>query len=787
MVKYGKEFRKKQIGDYKNKYFNYKEYKQLIKKMVNDNLNSNDLNQTQNQINTFTEKLNIDLKKIFIYFVKDERILYKKINSHLYRRENYKDYQSQEFVAELYELYGISNNSLNLSSYVYYNIKAIFKILKKFNKKIIKDPNKDFKNDFIFSNIKEENSDLLYLYKFKIIDEVNILIEDLIKTLKKRFRFHMSLLGKVNTSSKQEKLNQNDDLYFQKFKDFYSKTKINLKLIDKNAFGFKFLFLPWNNYLKNKDELSSKLIKIKNNSINSSDISEKYSFEIPEQSLIDKIFFSKENIINIICTLIHTFLYMFTYSIVIPNNYYYLINEDGFSEKEKKAYLYYALIMVSVPIGTIISFTYETTCVKNSTKKPVILSLSLQILGNILYIIEVGIKNFHSVIILCLSRILIGLSAIRTTNKMYLANFLPKNKINIFINFFDICTMLGLGSGFIINLIFFDKVNLNIERFKIGNYICISLSIMLLLIDIFFFKEAKNKDFLKKISDIESILEENSIKEEIENDSKMVNEINSQLGDFNKKNNYDDTNLVTKNVFENINSAKKGLKSLIKSFIVFSTIVFTSKFINEFFFIITPLYCINNENDIIVKNILLYPPIILGVTCYIIPIIELIFYKISKIANEKTILFIIYIALLILNISKLVFVIFFEKNVDNLLKNPFFISAISLSIILARFVEKASSLFFSNIMPNEFNIFGINGNICINTISHIGRVLGAFLPFLLAYMDFHNANIIFYSIMTCFSLISFIIFTIYYNDLRIKAISRIIHQQKPKMEVVTEI
>jgi hypothetical protein len=455
MVKYGKEFRKKQIGDYKNKYFNYKEYKQLIKKMVNDNLNSNDLNQTQNQINTFTEKLNIDLKKIFIYFVKDERMLYKKINSHLYRRENYKDYQSQEFVAELYELYGISNNSLNLSSYVYYNIKAIFKILKKFNKKIIKDPNKDFKNDFIFSNIKEENSDLLYLYKFKIIDEVNILIEDLIKTLKKRFRFHMSLLGKVNTSSKQEKLNQNDDLYFQKFKDFYSKTKINLKLIDKNAFGFKFLFLPWNNYLKNKDELSSKLIKIKNNSINSSEISEKYSFEIPEQSLIDKIFFSKENIINIICTLIHTFLYMFTYSIVIPNNYYYLINKDGFSEKEKKAYLYYALIMVSVPIGTIISFTYETTCVKNSTKKPVILSLSLQILGNILYIIEVGIKNFHSVIILCLSRILIGLSAIRTTNKMYLANFLPKNKINIFINYFDICTMLGLGSGFLINLFFF--------------------------------------------------------------------------------------------------------------------------------------------------------------------------------------------------------------------------------------------------------------------------------------------------------------------------------------------
>ena len=190
--------------------------------------------------------------------------------------------------------------------------------------------------------------------------------------------------------------------------------------------------------------------------------------------MIDKIFFSKENIINIICTLIHTFLYMFTYSIIIPNNYYYLINEEGFDGKDNKPYLLYALIMVSVPIGTIISFTYETTLVKNSTKKPVILSLFLQILGNILYIIEVSIKD-HLITILCLSRILIGLSAIRTTNKMYLANFLPKNKINIFINIFDICTILRLGTVFIINFILFnneqieqkDKQKFIIERFKI--------------------------------------------------------------------------------------------------------------------------------------------------------------------------------------------------------------------------------------------------------------------------------------------------------------------------------
>ena len=781
MVKFGKEFRKKIIKDYENKYFNYKEYKKLIKSMLNSN--ENNLN---TKIDTFIQKLNTDLKKIFIYFVKDERILYKKINSHLYRRENYKDYQSQEFFAELFEIYGISNNSLNLSSYVYYNIKAIFKILKKFNKKIVKDPNKDIKNEYIFNNLKEENSDLLYLYKFKIIDEVNILIEDLIKTLKKSFRFHNSLLGKVNnTSSKQEMLNQNNYEYYQKFKDYYNKIKLNIKQIDKNAFDFKLLFLPWNDYLKSKDEISSKLIKIRNNSINSVEITEKDISYISGQNLMKKIFFSKENNINLICTLIHTILYMFTFSIIIPNNYNYLINEDGFKDKGEKTFLFYALIMVSVPVGTIISFTYETTCVKNSTKKPIILSLSLQILGNILYIIEVSKTDIHIIQLLCLSRIFIGLSAIRTTNKMYLANFLPKNEIKRFIIYFDVCTMFGLGSGFIINLFFIKNDKLDVIKFNIGNIICAILSILLLIFVIFFFKEAKSKNFLKEISDIEDITDDNSMKNDIEKDSKMVNDINTQLGDFNKKNKYDDTNLVTRTVFENITLAKKGLKSLIKSFIVFTTIVFTTKFINEFFFIITPLYCFDKNNE--VKDNLIYPCIILGITCYIMIFIEIIFYKISKIANEKTILFIFYITLLILNFSKLFFIIFYEKNSPHIIKNTFFIIAISFSIILSRFIEKASSLFFSNIIPNEFNIFGINGNICINTISHIGRVIAAFSPFLLTYMDFHKANLIYYSIMTIFSLISFIIFFIYYKDLRIKAISRIIHQQKPNLEVVTEI
>jgi hypothetical protein len=785
MVKFGKEFRTKQIEQYKNKYFNYKEYKQLIKSMINDLKVTNEIESKKNEFkNTFRTKINSDLKRIFIYFVKEERLLYKKINSHLYRRENYNDYQNKEYYAELYEIYEISNNSLNLSTYVYYNIKAIIKILKKFNKKIINNINIDFKYDYIANDLEGENSDLLYIYKFKIIDEVNILIEDLIKTLKKAFKFKKNLLGKI-TNSKDEKLNQNDEIYYQKFKDFYKRTKINIKLIDKISFNFTDLFKPWNIYLKNKDELTDKLMKIRNNSINSE---EDRSFSnIIEQKSINKFCCSKNILINVICTYFHTFLYMFSYSVIIPNNYYYLTELDNYKDN---AYLLYALIMVSVPIGTIISFSYETVCFKNSTKYSIIISLSLQILGNIMYIVEIQFEKHHMFYLLIISRVFIGLSAIRTTNKMYLANYLPKNNRKYYIIIFDICTMLGLGFGFLINIAFIELDIILKNNFNKGNIICTALSFFLLIFVIVFFKETKSDNILTKINEFDSISMETMSESELEKDSKMINDINQQLGNFNSQNKYDDTNLVSSSVIKNISSAKKGLKSLVKPFLVFSTTVFVSKFINEFFFIVTPLYSNDNEdgdntqvNLKHLKNVCL----LLGITCFIIPLIEIIFDKLSKKSTEKTIVYIVYITLLFLNVSKLVFIIIYEKNHSEIIKHPFFILAISFSIILSRFIEKASSLFFSNIFPNEFILCGMSGNMCINIISHIGRVIAAILPFLLHYFKFYTSNIIYYSIMLFFSLVSFIIFTIYYNDLRIKAISRVINQKKPKLEVTTEI
>ena len=77
-----------------------------------------------------------------------------------------------------------------MSKYVFYNLKCLLKILDKFDKKILGSKNKDeyIKNNYIISKLEDQNSDILYLINFKMLDEVNAIVEDLIKCLKDSFK-----------------------------------------------------------------------------------------------------------------------------------------------------------------------------------------------------------------------------------------------------------------------------------------------------------------------------------------------------------------------------------------------------------------------------------------------------------------------------------------------------------------------------------------------------------------------------------------------------------------------
>ena len=198
MAKFGKIIKEKNNnnGTYKDRYMNYKSLKQLIKRILknrNELNNEGKLNEDNQQekekieLKEFTDLLEEQMKKVFIFFINKERKLYKDINQHLYQKDNYNKYELGEYLNEFSKLSEIATNSLELSEFVYYNNLAMMKILKKYDHKIIgKDKKNYITKGYIQNKLEEQNSDILYMLKFKMIDEVNVIIDDLIHLLKKK-------------------------------------------------------------------------------------------------------------------------------------------------------------------------------------------------------------------------------------------------------------------------------------------------------------------------------------------------------------------------------------------------------------------------------------------------------------------------------------------------------------------------------------------------------------------------------------------------------------------------
>ena len=161
MVKYGKEFRKNQFPEWKEKYFDYKSKKKMIKEFIKkksefDSEDFSVLSDLETWTTTFEESLDKDIKKVYIFFSNKERILYKQINESLHLKEDYENLELAGYLNEYKQLKSISELSLNMSYFVFYNLKAVIKILKKFDKKVVTLKNKDYQIKFNYIQTKLE-------------------------------------------------------------------------------------------------------------------------------------------------------------------------------------------------------------------------------------------------------------------------------------------------------------------------------------------------------------------------------------------------------------------------------------------------------------------------------------------------------------------------------------------------------------------------------------------------------------------------------------------------------
>ena len=839
MAKFGKKFRQIQTKGWEEKYFNYKKFKQHIKKLVNEKeKNTKDLNDIEKNeiinkwIKEFTEVLDKEIRKIYVFFSKNEKKLYKEINIYLHIKEDYESYDLEDYLKNYQDLKKLAYLSLNISNYVYYNLKALLKILKKFDKKIIgpKDKDNQITNNLIIAKLEEQNSDILYLINFKMIDEVNVILEDLITCLNKQFKLHKNEFKTSVVEYLEDNNTMEENLIEQKankidinqainiMDENHKKIKMSIKNIDIISMEISKLFLPWKQFLRISGDVSSRLIQLSRELNSFGDSGADGSFFRNSRSIVDTISFSKQNSFNIILTLCHAFLYMFSITIIIPT-YTELISSKKIltsDNLDNDKYLHFGLLMMMAPLGSLVSYIYESNLFMHTTKIPFIISSFGLILGNFLYYIS---GYFNVIPLLFIGRLLIGIFNLRTHNKMYIINFLLKKDVSFYLTIFHTFSMFGLGSGFIINicLIHLSDTNLLLNRYTFGSLLCAILSLFLSIISLKFFTEARSSSFnitsmrsfindpnrsfissssvnndsmntsknmntesMHNISNL--IFEENTneeYSESLKSKAVMVNDINEQLGDFNKQNKYNDTNLVSLSISALAYKEREKLSSLLSSFLVYLIIIFTTKFINETIFINLPIFIMeynDNENN---KDIGLWViPFVFGISCLLVLFIEFVLKNKNKFISEKNFLIILFF----LNLLNDLILVFLRKKYSF-----FYFIIISLALILCNIIEKYSTHFFFSIIPQDYIVCKIQGNIFINVFSMLAKVVSSILVIGLCKNN-ANYDLIIYLSIFILSLICLILFLIFYSDMRIKSISRIMNKLgKNDVKIATEV
>ena len=786
MVKYGKEFRKNQNTEWKEKYFDYKGKKQMINKYIKEKEGYSDsdfsvLSELEKWSTEFEQSLDKDIKKVYIFFSGKERTLYKKINESLHLKKEDEILDLYGYLNVFKQLKELSELSLQMSYFIFYNLKAVIKILKKFDKKVIAQKNKDYqiRLSYIQKKIEEQNSDILYLMKFKMIDEVNVLLENLINNLMKEFKSNKDTLEEENDQQKEGETKLIEEIPDMKeasriIKEAYDTIKSNIKEIDKVSADVQSLFKPWKDYLKISTDINSKFLQITRESNLKDALGER------SQSISQVISFSKDSKYNIFIVLAHGFLYMFSFSVIIPTSNLLIYNNFNSIGEYINENINWAVLMMMAPLGTLFNYLYETFFFKKSTKKPLIISCLGLIIGNILYLISSGVETIE---LLFVGRFICGLFNLRTHNKMYIINFLTKKDISFYLTMFHTTSIFGLSVGFFVNagLLFIESENDYFNKYTIGSLITIILSFILLIISLALFTEAHSNKFNINsmqmfgegiMNDDENVNAEFDVATTVKEKTMALKDIDTQLGSFNKENRFDDTNLVSKSVSELASREEGHLHYLMKQFVVYLLIIFTTKFINESIFVNSYIF-LKNDNE---ENKQWLISIILGSSCIIILLIELSLSRKYKFISERTLIIILLFLLLLINV---LFIIFNTEIFS-------FYFLIALDTILASITEKYAAHLFLYIMPDNYIICRIHGNVFINIFSMLSRIICCALIFFSKFEEYYNYIIFITMTFLCF--LCFLLYIIFYQEIRIKAINRILTSNPTdEIKIATEV
>lgn len=134
----------------------------------------------------FKQDVDFEIKRIFKTYINKEKELYLQVNSHLHSLNSYNDYDCAGLINEMSDLIMISEFALSLESYVNINCIALKNVLRIFDSKFLSLYGR-ISTSYLENKLEGNNSDLLYLLQFKMIDETSAILDYLNMILFEKF------------------------------------------------------------------------------------------------------------------------------------------------------------------------------------------------------------------------------------------------------------------------------------------------------------------------------------------------------------------------------------------------------------------------------------------------------------------------------------------------------------------------------------------------------------------------------------------------------------------------
>ena len=687
--------------------------------MHKDNLSKENLNRIKlfkKPTKEFMSLLDNEIKKIHIFYTSKETYLYENLNSQIsvYNNPQIKDNNPKKMEI-IDDLSYMSQLCKSLINYVYLNIKVLIRILNIYDIKVIGVQYISF--DFIKKYLSKNNGDLVYLLKFKILDESISAIEILFQKIKN------------DLESNYFKNNEKEKDKFNNFNEILMK---NIKEIEK-VYGEIFEELkPWEKYLnislalptstyhsvfvntsfiadsipmsklgseKKKTKKRSKTSPIinsnveyllniddnidnneKNNLIDNNDDKQKKEennnkkyisqtdLEVEKgfgnSDLFNKseIFsyksnkvLSRSNLYNLGLLVLFGFFFSFSISILLPKMII-VINDYKLGDN-----LFLYGIVLSIPsIGNLLAkFIYLFLAKKFSFK--VILAISSFFLIIYYFLLFIGLF-LKDIIYIIIGRFILGFSFLKHLSKIYVDKFVPlSNQIKLNQRYKKVIN-IGFGIGLLSNslYIFNDKLKIYYFEFSYLEITLIIISIALFLpfyLILILFDEPTENQLLT-----EALIEMNN-RHRLSRG--IIDLIDNKIAEFHdrfyfKANNdvvLSQTNVLS-NFVQNQIEKKKCFYNKI-SFILLS-LLFSSEYTRENLLLFIPRL-INYQ-----KYNIIFGPIIISSSFFVSFFIKkCILNKKTKIQRERYYVLIISFILLLLN-GFFIFIIIPDK--DNIIK-----------------------------------------------------------------------------------------------------------------------